>query len=132
MLNVGERRGLRPLHIAINNLYFQSILPVISVLLEAGADPNVADAQNNRPLNLVTYRFSLPLFRVLLEAGADPNVVTNYGESVFTAHVMGNSEAVQLLLDHDVILTDTFLERARRHASDEMNALIEQRLINEE
>ncbi|MCG8388365.1 MAG: ankyrin repeat domain-containing protein [Cytophagales bacterium] len=130
LLNVGDRNGTRPLHLAVDVDKYRSMLPIVQLLLEAGADPNVETTMHDlRPLQQAALeRLLLPMFRLLLKHGADPSVKTELDEDIlFTSHIMTDPEAVMLLLEHDVVFNTTFRNRAKRYASDEINAMIEER-----
>ena len=72
------------------------LLATARLLLDAGADPNTADAGNGVPaLYAVTgLRSVLPIARLLLDAGAKPTD----GESVFHAAEHFHEDALELLL----------------------------------
>jgi ankyrin repeat protein len=77
-------------------------LPLVQLLLGAGADPN-ATTRNGAltPLDMAAQNGSAGVMAALLKAGADPKITTTEGATVLmTASASGNTDAVQLLLDH--------------------------------
>ena len=57
---------------------FKSSVPVVTALLEGGADPNASGKQT--PLHLAA-RHNPHVVSVLLEGGADPNARDKWGET---------------------------------------------------
>jgi ankyrin repeat protein len=75
-LNVAERRGWTPLHVACDKGHES----VVTMLIDGGADVNIIDRDGRTPLHrtcsVITYRNSilealLDIIRVLILAGAD-------------------------------------------------------------
>lgn len=76
---LGGCNDLTPLHIAKNILEIQS-------LLDAGADPNVQDAQGRTPLHMAMIQYSgEEVMMALLNAGADPDILDNKGRDAAMA-----------------------------------------------
>ncbi|MDX1561384.1 MAG: ankyrin repeat domain-containing protein, partial [Gammaproteobacteria bacterium] len=68
-------------------------------LLDAGADPNLANRYDLTPLALAVELGNLDLVRLLLDAGADPTVPDAAGEPLtFTAVRNGDVDVVEALL----------------------------------
>ena len=73
-------------------------LKVVQLLLEAGADKNVAVEDGVTALMLAAYKGHLEVVRLLLEAGADKNTVDAHGATArMHAFEMGHSEVAWLL-----------------------------------
>lgn len=76
---LGGCNDLTPLHIAKNVLEIQS-------LLDAGADPNVQDAQGRTPLHMAMIQYrGEEVMMALLNAGADPDILDNKGRDAAMA-----------------------------------------------
>ena len=76
---LGGCNDLTPLHIAKNISEIQS-------LLDAGADPNVQDAQGRTPLHMAMIQYSgEEVMMALLNAGADPDILDNKGRDAAMA-----------------------------------------------
>jgi len=56
-----------------------SVLPLVRLLLDVGADPNAVNDEGNSPLHIIAYwmgdEMESPLADLLLEYGADPGQV---------------------------------------------------------
>ena len=71
---------------------------IIRLLLEKGANPNLADKKGNTPLMLAAYKGNMTVVKMLLEFGADPNLKDNNGQSaVDKAKKKGHQDIVKLL-----------------------------------
>ena len=87
--------GMTPLHWAS----YWGNLETVDLLIDAGADPAVADDLGVTPLWTTAERGDVALARKLLDAGADPNYALLSGEtSVMTAARAGQTGLVALLL----------------------------------
>jgi ankyrin repeat protein len=92
--------GFLPLQVAAR----QNNVAATELLLRAGANPNARTWVSIPPLIRAVTKTDLALARLLLESGADADTGQWYGDSlvpsVALAMAHGQSEAVQLLLDH--------------------------------
>ena len=76
---LGGCNDLTSLHLAKNISEIQS-------LLDAGADPNVQDAQGRTPLHMAMIQYSgEEVMMALLNAGADPDILDNKGRDAAMA-----------------------------------------------
>ena len=75
MRDVRSLLGSTPLHFAATN----ADRSAMTVLLAAGADPNVRDAEGSTPLHMAAYVSKAMNVQQLLEAGADPLLKNNAG-----------------------------------------------------
>jgi HEAT repeat protein len=103
--------GMRPLHV----LYFGSGCTVMSypspaetttltkLLIERGADPNIADDRGNTALKLAVMGCDGSVVTTLIEGGADMNATDGFGMTAFDLAVgisaFSGSDAPQALLD---------------------------------
>ena len=75
---------------------------MLSALLLAGIDPNVADSNGRTPLIAACEDGLGNSVFVLLQAGANPNIADNYGRTPLTVATTNNhTEIVIQLLEHD-------------------------------
>jgi uncharacterized protein len=73
---------------------------IATLLLNAGAKPNLTNEQGIGPLYLAMTNGSTALAQLLLEKGADPNVAREDGETaLMTATRMGQTDVMKLLID---------------------------------
>lgn len=86
-------RGMRPLHFAI---YRHRSSRIIRVLLKAGADPNLGDAQGVTPLGLARRLGHREAARVLIHAGAVDHSTPR--EDAIAAVMLGDESAVRRLI----------------------------------
>lgn len=77
-VNAVGYRMQTPLHRAAEA---DSTVPMLKVLLTAGAKHNVKDQSGNTPLHLAAFNFNPEGVRLLLAAGADPRVKNREGET---------------------------------------------------
>jgi ankyrin repeat protein len=93
--------GLRPLHVAINELSFGGGLDVLLALLKHGADANAWNVkQDVTPLLLAVFEDQPAAVEVLLKAGADPNVRSSEGDRPLWVCVSrGDLSMASLLLE---------------------------------
>jgi len=111
-------------------------LPLIELLIEKGADINMADEYytDDKPLIFAINKKNNTIIKYLIDHGAEVNgPTTGYGENpLFTAIRNSNAEIVKYLLDHgsDVHLNDkknlSFLTTAIQFGNEEIaNTLID-------
>jgi ankyrin repeat protein len=74
-------------------------LPVVSLLLERGFDPNLVDLNGRSPLRTALENSDLALASLLLQKGANVETFDKAGASLLhTAYFFGNMEFVELFL----------------------------------
>ena len=79
---------------------FSSNPTVLSVILDAGFDPNAKDDDGWTPLHFAASNDNAVVSSVLLDAGAEPNARTNGGWTpLYPAVLSGNRLTVSILLD---------------------------------
>ena len=73
---------------------------VVQLLLERGAEPNIANSCGDTPLLKAAYRGHNDVVQLLLDEGADPNKVNTEGATpLLWAAAHGKKDVVRLLLD---------------------------------
>eukprot|EP01035_Chromulina_nebulosa_P040781 gene40781-55129_t len=73
---------------------------VVTLLLERGAHPNLADKNGKSPLHSAVDKGHRNTVAVLLERGANPNLTDNYGDTpLHKAAQNGHREIILLLLE---------------------------------
>ena len=84
-VNIPNFRGESALEIAIDQIE-DSVLrvEVVTLLLQAGADPNLRPNNECGPLFSAVLQKDTEVIRALLEAGADPNVRLDANEPIYS------------------------------------------------
>ncbi|ABV88571.1 ankyrin repeat domain-containing protein [Shewanella pealeana] len=94
-INKGDWYKNTPLNHAVQ----KSTLEIVSLLLEAGANPNQAGSDGTKALYIASLNGMLPKMQLLLTKGADVNDKDDEGESaLITAAGNSTAEVVSLLL----------------------------------
>lgn len=94
-LNVpGSRFGGTALHGAVYRVH----VPVVKLLLQAGADAKQADFNRVTPLHSSAAAGSVSVMRLLLDHGASPEALDGVGETPLDWAVKGGQEASERLL----------------------------------
>jgi len=79
---------------------FQTINSMLQVLLDAGADANVEDSNNNLPLCLAIKWADINAVRLLIEKGADVNLWDGRGNTPLgRAEDAQSQEIISLLIE---------------------------------
>ncbi|MDQ6707619.1 MAG: ankyrin repeat domain-containing protein, partial [Acidobacteriota bacterium] len=96
-VNAQEDDGATPLAWAV----VRCNLELAKLLLEAGANPNLANEQGIGPLNIAITNGSPGMVELLLGKGADANIARESGETpLMTAARLGQIEIMKMLLDY--------------------------------
>lgn len=80
---------------------------LVAWLLQNDADPNLGDADNDRPLQLCENEACM---RLLLEHGADPKLKNNYGQTTAESFAENEVEGNSTRPGHFLALLQTFCE----------------------
>ncbi len=108
-VNAREADGATALAHAVYRDHVESV----KALLDAGADPDLANDYGITPMNLAMENRSLSMVKLLLGAGADPNAANWSGETLLmTAARTGFADAMEVLLDAGA---DVNAQDPRRH-----------------
>src|SRR5712692_6324446 len=93
-----QQDGTTPLHLAVQ----RDDLATAAALIQAGADPRVANRDGATPMFLAAMNGSAAMIETLLKAGVDANApVLGHGETaLMMAARTGKVEAVRVLVDH--------------------------------
>lgn len=99
-INQKDDRGLTPLHRAIH----ANDTNLFNELLEAGANPNLANTQEFTPLMMAVSEGNTYMIRYLLEKGAAINAFNEYGNTALHEAIMHSyhgyqEEVIQILLN---------------------------------
>ena len=105
---------------ALAYLMWPEKIEMVRYLLDKGIDPNIVGEIGASPLYYAVEQDVMPIVRELLNRGADPDLALRLPEEdyevittpLMKAAVMGNLEALQLLLDHGARI-DILDERGR-------------------
>ena len=114
--NMADQYGATPLHLAAAGLPAKmwptvpwkeglsrpayNYEDVVHLLLERGAEPNMADQHGRAPLHYATSEGHKDVVQNLLDRGAEPNMAAQNGWTpLHSAANKGHKEVVQLLLD---------------------------------
>ena len=96
--------AMTPLHLAAKNIYGKELC---QILIEHGADPNVADGDGQTPLHIAAQIAQIPniygkeVSQLLIEHDADPNVADGKGITpLHLAASWNHKEVSQLLIEH--------------------------------
>lgn len=77
------------------------VLACMREMIEAGADPNIADARGQTPLHHATVNNSLDFMKLLLNMGADQSMVDEAGNWPFLlACQVANIDCIKLLIQY--------------------------------
>ncbi|MGR3806825.1 ankyrin repeat domain-containing protein [Pasteurella testudinis] len=78
-VNAQDMYGMTPLHYAMRSKNAEGAI----ALLNAGADPNIPNRDNLRPLSMIGYlKDRLDILKLMLEKGANVNNIINEGETI--------------------------------------------------
>lgn len=102
--------GVTPLILAIG----QGDLEITKKLLDAGANPNIADAEGRTPLIAAEIRkeLNIPLLETMLNSGADIHAISDSGFTLFGWAVENNDmDVVKYLIQKGVKIDGTEKER---------------------
>jgi ankyrin repeat protein len=83
-INKPDEFNRYPIHFVLSDMYHYWMfdgLPLIQLLVEKGADVNVADVSGNTPLHIAAEMGNEPLVNLLLYHGADAKVKNHIGDT---------------------------------------------------
>ena len=121
-----------PLCVAAKNEH-RTPTNVIQLLLERGANPNIAEHDGWTPLHWAALNGNSNVMQLLLERKADPNSATSFGcTPVHMAAGKGNKDVVQLLLNRgaNVNITNKRRETPLHDAAERGHKDVVQLLLN--
>ena len=96
LLNARRKNGCTAVYMAAEH----GKLEALQVLLQMGADPNIASHDGASPLFIASYQNNYECARVLVEAGVDPSHASASGATPLFMAAQNNSlECVELLLE---------------------------------
>lgn len=86
-INAQDIHGMTPLHYAMRSRNADAAI----ALLEAGADPNIPDKDNLRPLSMVGYtKDRLDVLELMLKKGGDIHNIINQNETILESKKPNN------------------------------------------
>ena len=106
--NAVQNRGRTALHLAVRNLWNGRNSDVVEILLDAGADPNIADQPLEvTPLHKAAKKGRPRFVHLLLQARANVDATTTHGRTPLhmatwgrlANHALAHPEVVQYLMD---------------------------------
>ncbi len=125
--NQHDEAGFTPLHWAIRDPQ----LPMVELLLDAGADPTLATAPPEEtgysPLHFAAFEGNAAIVQLLLDQGANINRRSKLGDTpLHVAGAQGHREVLELLLEQgaSVALQNEAGQRAAEVATEELQELI--------
>jgi ankyrin repeat protein len=81
-------------------LHGECDIEVMKTLLAYGANPNLKNNKDEKPLYIVLAPVTIPQMKILLDAGADMDDVNGFSESALTAAIYSEDrEVVKLLIE---------------------------------
>ncbi|MCW3075280.1 MAG: hypothetical protein JWP69_2349 [Flaviaesturariibacter sp.] len=102
LINEQDSKGFSPLIIAVYN----NQLPVVSVLLQNGAEVNAQDRSGNTALMGACFKGYKEAAELLVNNGADVNLLNGQNAPALTfAATFGQIEIAKLLLEHGADIT---------------------------
>ncbi len=100
--NINERSidGVTPLLLSILTEKYE----MAKILIEAGADINIGDNENNTPLHIASWFGSFETVKLLIDNGADLRVKTQKGNYPLALAVNGNHDKIVRYLFEKIYL----------------------------
>jgi hypothetical protein len=115
-VNVGNSRGMTPLHLAVNAEKSE----ITTLLLTAGANPDYRDKSGMSPLHLAVINNDLGITTDLVKAGANPNAESAYGKTPLHfafCNTSGNESSrglmAELLIQHGAKITPIIMQECK-------------------
>jgi len=108
-------------------------LEMIRLLLELGANPNIADGYGYMPLCVACANNKLSMVRLLLEYGANPNIVSKNGTPLDCAYngiYDPELEIVRLLLEYGANIDQTLLETVQKNIQEQEKNSIDVQILD--
>jgi len=134
-LDALDRDGATALGFCCTKAEIPSIVAAMKEMTEAGADPNIADAQGQTPLYVATVNNCQEFMKLLLNMGADQSLADSSGNwPLLMACQAANIDAIKLLMQYGAPLFQahkdgyTALEFAARCGHREVVALIRKQI----
>ena len=90
-----------PVHFILSEMYYDwrfDGLPLVQLLVEKGADVNVANVSGNTPLHIATEMGNEPLVNFLLDHGADAKAKNNIGDTLLHSAGRTRNRIIKLTL----------------------------------